>query len=189
MSTSGNTATNVTAGTPKKIGAIYMAPLGSTLPTDASTDLDAAFECLGYISEDGVTNSNSPDATTIHAWGGDPVLVTYGEKTDTFQFSMMEVLKPLVLQLVYNTDNVTGDMTTGITVNANNDPPESHSFVIDMIMRDDLLKRIVIPSGSVTELGDVTYNGTDAVVYETTIAAMRDDAGNTHYEYLKGATA
>ena len=59
---------------PKTTGAIWVAPVGSTLPTDATTALDAAFKCLGYASEDGVTNANSPDTDTVKAWGGDTVL-------------------------------------------------------------------------------------------------------------------
>ena len=45
---------NVTAAKPKIGGAVYSAPLGTTLPKDATTALDKAFKALGYISEDGL---------------------------------------------------------------------------------------------------------------------------------------
>ena len=56
--TNNNTA-NVAAGKPKINGAIFVAPVGATLPTDASTVLDAAFKNLGFISDDGVTLGTS----------------------------------------------------------------------------------------------------------------------------------
>ena len=46
--TNNNTA-NVAAGKPKVNGAIFVAPVGSTLPTDASTELKEAYKNLGFI--------------------------------------------------------------------------------------------------------------------------------------------
>ena len=69
----GNTATNVQAGKPNIKGAIYFAPLGTALPTNTKDALDKAFECLGYISEDGVSNENATENTDVKAWGGDVV--------------------------------------------------------------------------------------------------------------------
>ena len=45
-----NNASNVTAAKPKIGGAIYMAPTGTELPTDAETALNAAFVNLGFVS-------------------------------------------------------------------------------------------------------------------------------------------
>ena len=44
---------NVTTAKPKIDGAIYSAPKGTALPTDAKTALNVAVKPLGYISEDG----------------------------------------------------------------------------------------------------------------------------------------
>ena len=41
-----NTASNVSAGKPAIAGAIHFAPKGTTLPTDTTTALAAAFEAL-----------------------------------------------------------------------------------------------------------------------------------------------
>ena len=130
-----NKASNVTAGKPKITGAIFRAPVGSTLPTDAKTELDTAFKCLGYVSEDGVTNGNSPESEQTKAWGGDVVLSTQTEKPD-------------------------------------------------MILKDGDLKRLVIPSASISEMDDIVYNDSEPVGYDVTLTATADDTGCTHHEYI-----
>lgn len=181
----GNKTTNVTTGKPKITGAIFVAPAGSTLPTDATTALDVAFKCLGYAGEDGVTNSNSPESDSIKAWGGDTVLNYTTEKPDTFAFTLLEALNEEVLKTVYGKDNVTGTLSTGVTVKANAKELDELVWVFDMILRGGVAKRIVVPSAKVTEVGDIVYSDEDPVGYETTITATPDDKSNTHYEYLK----
>lgn len=157
-------ASNVTTGKPQKGGAIFRAPLNSTLPTDATTTLDKAFVCLGYCGEDGLTNANSPESDSIRAWGGDTVLTYQSSKEDTFTFVLIEAMNPDVLKAVYGDDNVSGTLTSGITVKANSEPQEAAAWVIEQVLRDGAHKRIVIPSAAVTEVGDITYSDEDAEI-------------------------
>lgn len=175
----------VSTGKPKITGAIYYAPEGSTLPADATSTLDNAFVNLGYVSEDGVTNSDSRESEDIKAWGGDIVQSSQTEKTDTFQLTLIQSINTDVLKAIYGADNVTGTLQTGIVVKSNAKELPAACWIIDMVLHGDTLKRIVIPRGKISELGEVVYNDTDPIGYQPTINALPDTAGNTHYEYIQ----
>lgn len=176
---------NVSCGKPRVGGAVYVAEAGTKLPTDSITKLDKAFKPLGYISDDGLTNSNSPDSDKIKAWGGDTVLVVTAEKSDTFEFTLIESVNVDVLKTVYGKDNVVGDLDSGIQIKANSNEIPPCVFVIDMVLKGGILKRIVIAKGSISEIGDIEYTDEDVIGFEITVEALPDKDGNTHYEYIK----
>ena len=181
-------AQQVTTGKPKKGGSAFRAPLGTTLPTDATTALDAKFVNLGYFSEDGLTNANSPTSEKLKAWGGDTVLNLQTEKPDEFKFMMIEALNVEVLKAVYGDKNVSGTLATGIHVKANSEQQAEYSWVFDMVLKGNVAKRIVVPSASVTAVEEIVYKDNGAVGYNTTISAVPDENGDTHHEYILQAT-
>jgi len=180
-----NNSENVSFGKPKIGGAIYSAPLGTTLPTNATASLDEKFKCLGYVSDDGITNENSMDSDKVKAWGGDTVAVVQKEKDDTFAYTLIESVNIDVLKEGNGDKNVTGALETGIVIKANSTPPTPHCLVIDMVLKGGILKRIVIPNGTVSEIGEIKYTDEDPIGYETTITCVPDTDGNTHYEYIQ----
>ena len=184
-----NDATKVSVGKPLIGGAIFRAALGTVLPTDATTKLAETFKCLGYVSDEGVTNSNNPESDEIKAWGGDIVTSLQTAKPDKWKFKLLESLNTEVHKTVYGDTNVTGDLDTGVTIKANSGEQIACSYVIDMILKGQYLKRIVIPNATIAELGDIVYVDGKAIGYDVTLYAVPDAEGNTHYEYIKKKTA
>lgn len=180
---------NVSTGKPKVTGAVFRAPLGTTLPTDATTALNSAFLELGYVSEDGVTNNNTPDSDKVKAWGGATVLVVQNEKSDEWTLTLIEALNANVLKTVYGDSRVTVNGTS-ITVQATPDQLADACYVIDMVLKGGGIKRVVIPDGAISELGEIVYKDDEPIGYEITINALPDTDGVNHYEYISlGSTS
>ena len=184
----------VSTGKPKIGGAIYHAPAGTTLPTSATSTLGSAFENLGYVSEDGLVNSNTAETTDLKAWGGDTVKKSQTGKTDTFQATFIEAMNEAVLKVGYGSENVSGSLQSGLTIRANSKELDTGVWVFDMIL-GDYIKRIVIAKGQVTEVGDITYKDDELIGYPFTIAAYPGGWADTtdqdtHKEYIvKSATS
>lgn len=179
-----NNAQNVSVGKPKVGGAVWVAPTGTTLPTDASTALDQAFKNMGYISEDGLKKSIEKSSEDIKAWGGDVVASPQSEFSDSFSAKFIEALNVELLKTIYGSENVTGSLETGITVKVNSKENEQMAMVVDMIATGNVDYRIVIPFAKITELEETEYVDGSPIGYGTKIKAFPDSTGNNHYEYI-----
>lgn len=184
-----NNAANVSVGKPNSGGAVFRAPALTTLPTDATTALGAAFACAGHISDEGWRSSLSRETADIKAWGGETVLTTQTSKTETVQMTFIEILNLEVLKTLHGDENVTGTVAEGLTVVENADELPEKVWVIETILTGGVLSRKVIPRGKVTEVGDVVYKDDEPIGVEATITALPDASGNTSYEYIKGQSA
>lgn len=180
-------ANNVSTGKPKITGAIFAAPVGTTLPTSALATLDSAFKELGYTSDDGFTMNMTKESTEIKAWGNDIVLSPQTEYSDGMSMKLIEVLNINTLKVVYGEDNVSGDLDTGLTVRANSKEADTYSWVVDIIMNNDTLKRIVVPIAKLKEMSEITYKDDEAVGFDCTFQAYpyADYDGDTHREFMQ----
>lgn len=176
----------VNTGKPALGGSVFRAPVGTTLPTTATAQKDAAFKSMGYISEDGVTNSSGIETTDIKEWGGKTVLTTYNSRTDTFALTFISSRNEEVLKDTFGDGNVTIDASGNVSISVNNDAREPHAYCIDMIGDDGKAERIVIPKGAISAVGDITYKSDTAIGYNLTITALADDSDNTYYNYKEG---
>lgn len=169
----------VVAGPASGTGGVRVAVDGTALPTSAVAVLAAAWHDLGYIGEDGVTQSIGADSNNIRAWGGDTVRVVQTSHELTYQFDMLEVND-------YTLEEYYGNAAAGV-VEVDGTPPTSHPWIIDMLDGTNRI-RIVIPDGQITERGDVVYNGADASVLPVTVSCFPDASGNKAYIYTGAAS-
>ena len=178
-----NDAQNVSFGKPKATGAVFVAPQGTAVPTDATSELDAAFKGLGYVSEDGLVNSVETDTESVNAWGGDQVLVGQTSFAETFQVNLIET-NPEALKVYYGEDNVTVD-GDNITVNQNSSQLPECVVVFELVLTGGRIKRIVVPRAQIADRSsEITYTDGEAIAYPAAFTAYPDGSGNTHTEYI-----
>lgn len=174
-----NTAENVRVAV---TGSINYGPVGTTLPTDATTAINAAFDEVGYANEDGITQSINEDRTEIKAWQNADVVRKIRTSHDvTYAFTMLET-NLTTLEIYYGDGSVSGTLDNGV-VEVRGDLSTRGPWVLHVIDGDELI-RIVLPDGEVTERGDTQYVNANAIQYPVTITAYPDNTGVKAYLYL-----
>ena len=149
-------------------GAVHVGDTDATLPTDATTAVTGLGD-VGYISEDGITETHDDETESIRAWqNGDEVRRVRTSHDVSWSFTFIET-SATTMREFYGNHN---DGTTEITGEA----LPHRSWVFDVIDGDHVL-RVVIPDGQVTERGDITYAGSDPVGREVTVTAFPDSDG------------
>lgn len=169
---------NVVAGKPLATGGVWSAPLGTALPTDETTALNVAFKSLGYVGEDGLTETQDRSTNKVRAWGGDTVKVVQTEFSLTYSFTLIESVNGDVLKEIAGAANVTSTAATSgsgakhaVKITADQLPHRSYVFEVK---DGDARIRIVVPDGQITEIGEVVYSDEGVVGYPVTIEAYRD---------------
>lgn len=182
-------ASNIVAAAPLATGGVYMGPLGTVLPIDATTAVGATLKSAGYIGESGLTEAADRSTEKVKAWGGDVVKVVQTDFSTTYTFTFLETLNSDVLKTVYGDSNVTSTAASATkgalhAVKINADVLPHKVFVFDM--RDGNARiRIVVPDGQITEVGEITYSDSEVVGYSVTVEAYRDPTlGANAIKYL-----
>lgn len=176
---------NVTVGKPGIGGCVYRADAGTTLPTDAVTALASAFKNMGYISDEGIKETVERTTEDIKAYGGDTVATPQTEFKVEFGMTFLETLNVEAIKAVNGSSNVSGELSTGLTVLVNSKELPEGVWAIDQVLNGNVSYRIVIPKGKITEVGEITYVDGEPVGFEVTITALPDSSGNASYKYMK----
>lgn len=162
-------------------GSLYVAPLGTTAPTDLGA-WGVGWVDLGYISDDGVTEAVNEDRQDFTPWqSATPIRTEITSAVQTFHATLWET-KAATVSLFYRVPE--SDMTvTGtapneiVSFNQQGKPDrDTRAYGIDVI-DGTYHRRIVLPMAEVTERGDVTYKSDTLIGYEVTITAYPGSDG------------
>ncbi len=154
-------------------GEVSVGATSATAPTAVDSTL-TGFTGLGYVSEDGITETRDRTTNDIKAWqNADTVRTVITDSNLSYTFKLIETTEAS-LELFY------GSSITTVSGSGNDKlvvlPGETggrQSFVIDVEDSTDLL-RIYIPQGELAEVGDVVYASGEPIGYEVTVRAYPD---------------
>ena len=183
-------ANNVNAAKPIAGGAVWSAPYGTPVPTDATTPLNDAFKSLGYISDDGITEAIETSSESKKAYGGDEVLNVQTEHAVKYKFKPIEI-NQYTLAEVYCEENVTVDDQGNLVVKINSKEHKPRVYVLEQILTHGKIERTVIPNGKVIEVGERQYKDGEPIGNEITVASLPGEDGDKakkYYAEAEGAT-
>jgi hypothetical protein len=150
---------------------VWVAPLGTTGPTDIATALNAAFKEVGWLGDAGVDLDRNADSADLNAWqGGTRLKTKITTVVDTFHFIALE--ENLVTMGLYY-KNVTPTVVTGppkvatYTI-SNQTVTDERAFVVDLV-DGTVTKRYVIPDGEVTDRAPIGHSNGGSTVYDMTV--------------------
>ena len=174
-----NETKNVSSTKGVKGGYIFVAPAGTTLPTDIKTNLAEAFLNLGFISEDGYTESEETDANELKDMNGDLMDSATTSRVESAKLTLAEI-KAQTLKVMYGAENVT-DLDGVITVEHNGNKDEAWSIVLELVLKNGK----VVPSAKLSELDDLKLAVSEIAGRQITLKYLVDSDGNTCYDYIE----
>lgn len=153
-------------------GAVYIGETTEDAPTGATTAVGAGFKDLGYVSEDGVTESRERSTNEIRAWQKASLLrEVVTESSMSYSFTLLETKKETV-EVFYGA-------TVGADGKVDIDPSQTggrKSYVIDVEDGDSDV-RIYLGEAEVSEVGEQVYQSGEAIGFEITLRAYPDANG------------
>lgn len=161
--------------------------INGTLPTNASSALDAGFSEVGAITSDGITEATSQDRADVFIWQNNALARSVpGQFTKQFTFAAAETnLITVGVQFPGSTITQTAE---GLTVQETPPVTDVRNWVLHGIDGLSRALRLVVPRGEVTERGDVVWTGEGITVYEWTLRGYVDPSGFVAYRYYLDAS-
>jgi hypothetical protein len=152
-------------------GQVLVGEPTATAPTGTGGET-TGYNDLGFVSEDGVTETRDRSSDTIKAWqNAATVRTVVTDATLTYALTLIETKRETV-ELYYGTEVTATEDEGELTIVPANTGGRKR-FIIDVIDGDEVI-RTYVPAGEVTEVGDKVYASGEPVGYEITITAYPD---------------
>lgn len=150
-------------------GMFYTAPANTVLPSYPGDDLSSWTE-IGDIDADGITFTPR-DSDTLKNWAGQPKRVLPGTDPATIKAKVMDITEA-TLKTVFGSSNVAktaADSDHGELLSVNLDSKPSPAAFLFVMKDGDRMTYVGTTNGLISELGDITYKGDEAVELDITI--------------------
>ncbi len=154
-------------------GSVFVAPLGSTAPTDVSTALDVAFIDLGAVNEEGASLNNSVETSPIGIWQDFyPARTVVTGRGFSVSFALSQ-WNADTLKLAFGGGTVTDDLTVATYVPPSPEVLDERMLVLEW-QDGTRIYRLVIPKGMVQEGVETSLTRSDNSELPITFAAASD---------------
>ena len=165
-------------------GAVLDAPVGTALPTDLNSALNAAFKDSGYISSDGISMSTDYSTKDITEANGASVRKLLEKFDGTIKYTELEMSERSATR-AFGKESVTATAATNahgnqlkIAIGAR--LPEARSWVFKM--KDGAAKMmIIVPRGQAIPPSDTNFQSSDAISLAIEMQCQPDAQGNSIY--------
>lgn len=174
----------VVAGT----GQVYVAAVGTALPTKTDTALNAAFFGLGYHSEDGVSINKALEVVEFGAW---QTKLKIRRERDTEDFAITFQLlqwNEISVPLAFGGGSIA--LSSGqykYTPPAGSDALLEQSLICD-VQDGSRTLRFIVPRGSVTDGVETSFQRKEMAGLSVTFKALEPSDGSAPWYFISNDT-
>lgn len=150
-------------------GAVRVAPFGTVaVPTDATTVLDAAFDDLGFLSDDGVTVGFEDSVQNVFAWQSAQLIRSItSESVTSLNFMMLET-KADNLEFFFRGSSITEVAVDNFRLDIAPLQADPRVVVLDIIDGPTSI-RFLFENAEVIQRGEVQFANQDLAMWPITM--------------------
>lgn len=171
-------------------GKVYVAAVGAAVPSDPFAAWGTGWADLGYISDDGLSETFGQTVTEFKVWGqpNAPVRTQVTSEESTFKLTFVEQ-SASVVSLFYGIG--TADMASTAAVTGGSAHPQYTTFSKAAATAPDIralgidvvdgtnVTRIIVPRVQITDHGDLVYKSDTLIGYQVTFKGLLSSDGTS----------